>query len=122
MSSIGVEHLSGINLRSEEIEWLNSRLCKNTDNDELFSHLADSGCILRPGFKYGCRWRVYDDDVSNSHAPWLLEPYNEAPESWEKLCLAVRLAEGVHKKWVCGFHNNDKWEFLNIKRWLPGKV
>ena len=122
LSSIGIEHLSGINLRIEEINWLNSKLNNNSDKSELFSYLVDIGCSLRPGFKYGCRWRVYDDDVSNSHAPWLLEPYNEAPESWEKLCLAVRLAEGVHKKWVCGFHNNDGWEFLNIKRWLPGKV
>ena len=122
LTSIGIEHLSGINLRNEEIEWLKSKLYDNINNNDLFSFLVDSGCILRPGFKYGCKWRVYDDDVSKSHAPWLLQPFSEAPESWEKICLAVRLAEGVHKKWVCGFHQNSEWKFLNIKRWLPGRV
>ncbi len=123
LSSIGVEHLSGINLRDEEINWVKSKLVNdNDDNHDLFSYLTDSGCILRPGFKYGCKWRVYDDEVSNSHAPWLLQPYSDAPQSWEKLCLSVRLAEGVHKKWVCGFFNGGNWQFLNIKRWLPGRV
>ena len=122
LTSIGIEHLSGINLRDEEIKWVKSKLQDNSDKSDLFSYLVDSGCILRPGFKYGCKWRVYDDEVSKSHAPWLLQPFSEAPESWEKICLAVRLAEGVHKKWVCGFFNSDKWKFLNIKRWLPGRV
>lgn len=123
LSSIGIEHLSGINLREEEISWVKSKLNNdNDDNHDLFSYLTDSGCILRPGFKYGCKWRVYDDEVSNSHAPWLLQPYSDAPQSWEKLCLSVRLAEGVHKKWVCGFYHAENWQFLNIKRWLPGRV
>ncbi len=123
LTSIGVEHLSGINLRAEEILWVKSKLENNNqEKRDLFSHLTDSGCILRPGFKYGCKYRVYDDEVSNSHAPWLLQPYSDAPQSWERLCLAVRLAEGVHKKWVCGFYDREQWQFLNMKRWLPGRV
>ena len=54
LTSIGIEHLSGINLRNEEIEWLKSKLYDNINNNDLFSFLVDSGCILRPGFKYGC--------------------------------------------------------------------
>ena len=122
LASIGVEHLSGINLRNEEIEWLLTKYDSKEINNSLFSHLVDSGCILRPGFKYGCKWRVYDDNVGKSHAPWLLQPLDEAPHSWEQVCLAVRLAEGVHKKWVCGLNEEKQWKFLNIARWLPGRV
>ncbi len=122
LTSIGIEHLSGLNLRHEELKWLESKLHDNSASNDLFSYLIDSGCVLRPGFKYGCRWRVYDDDVAKSHAPWLLQPATEAPESWEQICLAIRLAEGVHKKWVCGIPHSDEWKFLNIKRWLPGRV
>ena len=93
----------------------------NNLDDSLFNKLANSGCILRPGFKYGCKWRVYDDEVGKSHAPWLLQPLSDAPSSWEGICLSVRLAEGVHKKWVCAIPLNDDWKFMNIKRWLPGR-
>jgi len=78
--------------------------------------------VLRPGFKYGCKWRVYDDEVAKSHAPWLLQPLAEAPQSWENMCLSVRLSEGVHKKWICGINDNNDWRFLNVKRWLPGRI
>lgn len=122
LKSIGVEHLSGVNLRQEEIDWIANKLVNVAVFDTLFSHLTEQGCILRPGFKYGCKWRVYDDDVGKSHAPWLLQPMSEAPSSWERTCLSVRLAEGVHKKWVCGLKDGDEWRFLHIKRWLPGRV
>lgn len=122
LSSIGVEHLSGINLRHEEANWIMDKLNSNDSNDSLYAYLADSGCVMRPGFKYGCKWRVYDDEVGKSHAPWLLQPLTEAPKSWEQICLSVRLAEGVHKKWVCGMPLDNEWKFMNIKRWLPGRV
>ena len=105
----------------KKISWVKSKLNNdNDDNHDLFSYLTDSGCILRPGFKYGCKWRVYDDEVSSSHAPWLLQPYSDAPQSWEKR-LSVRLAEGVHKKWVCGFYHAENWQFLNIKKMAARK-
>ena len=122
LPSIGVEHLSGINLRHEELDWLLCKFNQQDTGDSLFSFLVDSGCILRPGFKYGCKWRVYDDYVTNSHAPWLLQPLIDAPSSWEQMCLAVRLAEGVHKKWICGFGEDNNWVFLNIKRWRSGRA
>jgi len=121
LPSFGVEHLSGINLRNEEIDWVESHLFGNNMDESLFNKLANSGCTLRPGFKYGCKWRVYDDEVGKSHAPWLLQPLSDAPSSWEGICLSVRLAEGVHKKWVCAIPLNDDWKFINIKRWLPGR-
>ncbi len=121
LETIGVEHLSGINLRFEEIEYIKSKLSSKPNNNSLFSHLVDLGCILRPGFKYGCKWRAYDDDVSTSHAPWLVQPISDAPHCWEAICLAVRLAEGVNKKWLCAKTCDGEWKFINIKRWLPGK-
>ena len=89
--------------------------------DSLFAHLMAKGLIIRPGFKFGCRWRVYDGAVEKSHAPWLVQTESDAPSTWEGVCLSVRLAEGVHKSWVCIIGQQDTWNCLQIKRWLPGK-
>ena len=96
LSSIGVEHLSGINLRHEEANWIKNKLNSNNTDESLYAYLADSGCVMRP-FQVWLLWRVYDDEVGKSHAPWLLQPVTEAPKSWEQICLSVRLAEGFTK-------------------------
>ena len=123
LTSIGVEHISGINLRSEEGKWLGDKIeSKILDSElELFDNLINRGLILRPGFKYGCKWRVYDDNVSNSHAPWLLQPEEDVAKTWESACLSIRLAEGVHKKWVCAIKVKQDWKFMQVERWSPGR-
>ena len=91
-------------------------------SDSLLMHdLLGRGLLLRPGFKYGCRWRAYDGDLNDSHAPWLIQPKHEAAVTWEGVCLSVRLAEGVHKQWVCAISDDLGWNYLRIQRWLPGK-
>ena len=77
--------------------------------------------ILRPGFTFGSRWRIYDDEVSKSHAPWLLQTEDEFAKTWESACLSIRLAEGVHKKWVCAIQSDSNWRFMQVERWSPGK-
>lgn len=123
LSSIGVEHLSGINLRSEEGIWLEAMI--NGDelppSSMLYDNLINRGLILRPGFKFGSRWRIYDGEVSKSHAPWLLQTEDEVAKTWESACLSIRLAEGVHKKWICAIENNSQWRFMQVERWSPGK-
>ena len=123
-STVGVEHMSGRLLRKEEGEWLANLISNNVESsgiDSLFSYLMSKGLIIRPGFKFGCRWRVYDDAVEQSHAPWLVQPESDAPSTWEGICLSVRLAEGVHKSWVCILRQQDDLSCLQIKRWLPGR-
>ena len=114
---LGVEHLSRKFLRQDEIDWI-----EGVENQvsNLFSELNSRGLLMRPGFKYGCRWRVYSSPVQDDHAPWLMQMENEAPINWEGVCLSVRLAEGVNKGWVLAV-NREVWRFLLISRHLPGR-
>ena len=123
LNSIGVEHLSGINLRNEEGEWLENMIKGEeiSRNSQLYDNLISRGLILRPGFKFGSKWRVYDDEVSKSHAPWLVQTEDEVAKTWENACLSIRLAEGVHKKWVCALEKDSSWKFMQVERWSPGK-
>jgi hypothetical protein len=113
LPTVGVPHFSGRFLRVEEHQWI---LGHEADDEGLYASLMNRGLLLRPGFKYGCRWRAYEEDIDVAHAPWLIQPEHEAPSTWEEVCLAVRLAEGVNKRWLCARNNVPNHSFLNIKR------
>ncbi len=114
---LGVQHLSRTFLREDELDWING--VKNPVTD-LFGELNSRGLLMRPGFKYGCRWRVYSTSVEEDHAPYLMQMEGESPTNWEGVCLSVRLAEGVNKGWVVAV-NRGGWKFLMISRHLPGR-
>ena len=114
---LGVEHLSRKFLRQDELDWINGIENPVTN---LFDELNTRGLLMRPGFKYGCRWRVYSTRVEDDHAPWLMQMEAESPSTWEGVCLSVRLAEGVNKGWVIAV-NRGGWKFLLISRHLPGR-
>ncbi len=114
LESIGLEHFSGRYLREEEHAYLSGEI--STPLNRLYAVLVEKGLLLRPGFKYGCRWRAYEKAIEHEHAPWLIQPKEEAPKTWEEVCLSVRLAEGVNKRWLCAFPNDTSYSFLNIKR------
>ena len=77
--------------------------------------------MIRPGFKYGTKWRVYDQSMKETHADWLIQPPENAPLNLESLCLSVRLAEGVNKLWTQVIKSNEDCKFIGIKRILPDK-
>ena len=114
---LGVEHLSRKFMREEELDWVNGVQNPVTD---LFDELNSRGLLMRPGFKYGCRWRVYATPVGEDHAPWLMQMEVDSPSNWEGVCLSVRLAEGVNKSWVIAIKRSC-WHFLVISRHLPGR-
>ena len=114
---LGVEHLSRKFLRDDELDWINGEENRTTD---LFDELNSRGLLMRPGFKYGCRWRVYSTRVEDDHAPFLMQMEEDSPKNWEGVCLSVRLAEGVNKGWVIAV-NRGGWKFLLIRRHLPGR-
>ena len=114
---LGVEHLSRRFLRDDELDWINGEENPVTD---LFDELNSRGLLMRPGFKYGCRWRVYSSKVEEDHAPFLMQMEEDSPKNWEGVCLSVRLAEGVNKGWVIAV-NRGRWKFLLIRRHLPGR-
>ena len=113
LPALGVPHFSGRFLRTEERDYL---LGHSSSGSDLYRTLVEAGLLLRPGFKYGCRWRAYEDDIEVAHAPWLIQPRAEAPTNWEEVCLSVRLAEGVNKRWLCADQRASTSSFLNIKR------
>ena len=113
LPALGVPHFSGRFLRTEERDYL---LGHPSSGSDLYRTLVEAGLLLRPGFKYGCRWRAYEDDIEVAHAPWLIQPRAEAPTNWEEVCLSVRLAEGVNKRWLCADQRASTSSFLNIKR------
>ena len=94
---------------------------EHSNEIKLFDDLVNRGLILRPGFKFGSKWRAYDDDVSLSHAPWLIQTKLEVARTWENVCLSVRLAEGVHKKWLYALEDNAVWKFIQLERWSSGR-
>jgi hypothetical protein len=112
LPAIGTPHFSGRFLRNEEHNFL----LNHDDDIGLYGALIEQGLLLRPGFKYGCRWRGYEESIEAAHAPWLIQPIDEAPTNWEEVCLAVRLAEGVNKRWICAQFTEGVSSFLNIKR------
>ena len=115
--NLGVEHLSRVFYRDDEIDWMNDSQSSVT---ELFSELNSRGLLVRPGFKYGCRWRVYSTPIEQDHAPWLMQMSDDVSSNWEGVCLSVRLAEGVNKSWVIAF-KRDGWNFIQFRRHLPGR-
>lgn len=121
LKSIGYEHFSGVNLNPDEMDWIDSKINFDNDSESLFNNLVDRGLILRSGFKYGCKWRAYNDAIQSCHAPWLVEPVESSATNWQGVCLSVRLATGVHKLWVCAKHYSGNWKFLSVSRWTSGK-
>lgn len=115
--NLGIEHLSRTFYRSDEKNWLNN---EDDEVSELFSELNSRGLLVRPGFKYGCRWRVYSTPIEEDHAPWLMQMVEDVSTNWEGVCLSVRLAEGVNKNWVIAFKTTE-WNFIQFRRHLPGR-
>ena len=86
----------------------------------LFSYLVSLGLQLRPGFKYGTRWRAYEDNIEDHHAPYLITPIEEAPRDWNGACRASRLASGVKKQWCFAFWHENEWTLIQVRRRRPG--
>ena len=84
----------------------------------IVSDLLSRGLAVRPGFKYGTRWRAYSGLVGGEHAPWLIVPQEDAPMGWDDACLAARLAAGVNKIWLCAMQpiGNSSWRYLALER------
>lgn len=117
LPSVGVEHFSGRMLTSLEVGLFGEQSNDSDARRSLHGFLLDLGLMLRPGFKYGSLWRAYEHPIREEHAPWLIQPVELAPVNWEGVCLSARLADGVHKAWVCAFKDGDSgWRFLSIAR------
>ncbi len=125
IESLGVGVRGGRVLERTEVEWM-KWLLRNRPSPErndpvgLLDELICRGLLLRPGFKYGTRWRAYDCEVGDGHAPWLIAHVDEAPRDWNAACRASRLASGVRKAWLIAQRTNLGWSFSSLVRRRPG--
>ncbi len=87
-----------------------------SDGARILADLLARGLVMRPGFKYGSRWRCYDRPLGEDHAPWLVVLPSEAPRDWGGACLASRLAAGVNKIWLYPIPRDDDWSYLALTR------
>lgn len=88
---------------------------QDSRGDILFD-LLNRGLNPKSGFKYGTKWRCYEGDVGESHAPWLVADPENIPNDWNEACLASRLASGVNKTWLMPIFIHDEIEYMSISR------
>ena len=121
--NVGVSQSGGVSLDRTETDWLEAKLNGEplSEDAALLGGLLERGLLARPGFKYGCRWRVYDAQMSEVHAPWLVSTENESPRSWNEACLRARLAAGVNKLWTTIAIDGKDSIFLSMERILLGR-
>lgn len=87
-----------------------------SDAARILADLLERGLVMRPGFKYGTRWRCYDKPLGQDHAPYLVVLPSEAPRDWGGACLASRLAAGVNKIWLHPVEVGSSWDYLAVTR------
>jgi len=123
LENLGLQQAGGVCLDAIETSWLQSKTTGEKMSGEvlILDTLLENGLLARPGFKYGCRWRVYDSPVGEAHAPWLLSTPEQKPRSWDEACLRARLAAGVNKLWISALLLQNESVFLGMERILLGR-
>lgn len=123
LQNLGLKQAGGVCLDNVEASWLETKVAGGTLTGEvhILDSLLEQGLLARPGFKYGCKWRVYDSPVGEGHAPWLLSTPEQKPRSWDEACLRARLAAGVNKLWISAMLLQEELVFLGMERILLGR-
>jgi tRNA-intron endonuclease len=86
----------------------------------VYKDLKSKGLIVKTGFKYGTHFRVYKADPDKEHALYLVHAVSPSYHStWPEISRAVRLAHGVKKELLLGRVNENKSEYVSLKRMRP---
>ena len=92
-------------------------------NDKVGARVArdleNRGLLVRTGFKYGVRWRAYEEDMSENHAPWLVSHPHSLPADWTSACQGSRLSSGVNKTMLLPVVTEDSVSYVAIVRPPP---
>ncbi len=92
-------------------------------NDKLGARVARDmegrGILVRTGFKYGVRWRAYEGDMSENHAPWLISHPDSLPTDWTSACQGSRLSSGVNKTMLLPVVDEGSVSYVAIVRPPP---
>ena len=98
------------NFRKEGNEKTGSRVARDLEN---------RGLLVRTGFKYGVRWRAYEEKMSENHAPWLISHPNSLPVDWTSACQGSRLSSGVNKTMLLPVVEEGSVSYIAIVRPPP---
>jgi len=115
IQQLGVPTEAGVYVNGITCEIIDGRK-PLSEGAQILNDLLDRGLVMRPGFKYGTRWRCYDKPLGEDHAPYLVVLPSEAPHDWAGACLASRLAAGVNKIWLHPVQYGEKWCYLAVTR------
>jgi tRNA-intron endonuclease len=86
----------------------------------VYKDLKSKGLIVKTGFKYGTHFRVYKTDPDKDHALYLIHAVSTSYHStWPEISRAVRLAHGVKKELLLGRVNENRSEYVSLKRMRP---
>ena len=90
------------------------------ENDMVGARVArdmeNRGLLVRTGFKYGVRWRAYEGNMSENHAPWLVSHPHSLPVDWTSACQGSRLSSGVNKTMLLPVVEEDSVSYVAIVR------
>ena len=93
------------------------------ENDKVSAKVArdmeNRGLLVRTGFKYGVRWRAYEGNMSENHAPWLVSHPRSLPVDWTSACQGSRLSSGVNKTMLLPVVDEDSVSYVAIVRPPP---
>ena len=93
------------------------------ENDKVSAKVArdmeNRGLLVRTGFKYGVRWRAYEGNMSENHAPWLVSHPRSLPVDWTSACQGSRLSSGVNKTMLLPVVDEGSVSYVAIVRPPP---
>ena len=118
IQQLGVPSAGGIHLDSitcEIVQGLNPL----SEGAKILSDLLNRGLVIRPGFKYGTRWRCYDKPLGEDHAPFLVALPEDAPKDWAGAGPLIQLCTRVNKIWLHPVGKGNSWNYLAITRPPP---
>lgn len=85
-----------------------------------YEDLRQRGFLPKTGFKYGTHFRVYDGNLNEQHARYLVHAIPENFEcTWPEISRAVRLAHSVRKQMIFARIGRNKIRYVQISRVRP---
>ena len=86
---------------------------------KVYSDLRKRGLIVKTGFKYGTHFRVYEGDIEDTHAKYLLQVLPDTKiMMWPDISRTVRLSAGV-KKEILFCRTGKKVQYMQFTRVKP---
>ena len=87
-----------------------------SEGSMVYEDLLERRLFVKSGFKYGVRWRAYENGSYDGHAPWLVCHPDAIPTNWISACQGSRLASGVSKTMLLPILDGTRIRYLAVLR------